>query len=271
VTGEHRAPDTEPVPTRAEVAAAMAEPRALAEQVVEEEPRWVAEIAQKVAGRTARRYGLIALVVAVIVSLSVSIAALSTAAATDERVEVALARLDEANAALAARGQPPVEPPENTPEAVTAAAVAAQVLASLPPTPTAQEVADRLRGAVIGSLAGPSFDELARLVDAYFVANPPVPGPAPTAEQIRAAVEAELAENPPPSGPPGEPGAPGEPGEQGPPGEQGRSVARQEFVRDSDGDCMSRVTYSDGSVETRPAGDDACPGGGVIGSSLRRR
>lgn len=262
MTGEHRAPDTEPVPTREEVAAAMAEPRALAEQAAAEEPQRVAEIAQRVAGRTARRYGLGALVVAVVVSLAVSIAALSTAAATDERVEVALARLDEANATLAARGQPPVRPPGDTPEAVTAAAVAAQVLASLPPTPTAREVADRLRGAVIGALVGPSFDELARLVDDYFVANPPVPGPAPTAEQIRAAVAAELAENPPPPGPQGEPGQPGV---------EGRSVARQEFVRDSGGDCVSRVTYSDGVVEDRPAGGAACPREPGLGVDTGRR
>jgi hypothetical protein len=224
-------------PTYADVLETSKVAHALAQQAAEEEPKRLASIAAragKAAGQLAakrenRRSGLLMLIVALLVPLLVSTIALGTSLHTAgdvADVQVALERLDQANDALEARGQPPVEvPPNSTPEQVSAAAITAQVVASLPPAPTADEVASRLQGAVIGQLTGPTFGELARLSADYFRTLPAPPGP--TEAQIQAAVDRRYAADPPDpgrDGAPGEQGIQGEPGvqgEQGIPGEQG--------------------------------------------------
>lgn len=284
-----------PTPNLVDVLHATHEAREIAQQAAEEEPGRVAAIATEVGGkagrlegaRVSRRFGLLALLVAFLVPLLLASLAYRNSVTTDREVDAALERLEQANVTLEARGQEPVQlPAADDPTQVVAAAVTAQILASLPPTPTAEEVADRLQGAVIGSLTGPSLNELARLVAGYFQDNPPQPGPPPTEAQIRAAVDASLAANPPAPGLPGRDGAActpdipacrgpigltgaaGADGATGATGPPGRSVVGQQFVR-VDGECVSRVTFSSAPlVEDRPAGDAACPDpdddGGVL-------
>lgn len=216
MTDGPNAPDNDgDVPTYADVLRSTSAARDLAQQATDEQPGWVTSIAKEAgekAGRTAgaavsRRFGLLALVIAFLVPLLLSVLAYGNSVATDRQVDQALERLQQANVTLESRGQEPVTPPPaDDPTQVIAAAVTAQVLASLPPTPTAEEVAERLQGVVIGSLQGPSFDELASLVAGYFRANPPQPGPPPTEAQIRDAVAAALAVNPPAAGAKGDMG-----------------------------------------------------------------
>lgn len=114
-----------------------------------------------------------------------------------------------ANGQLSARGQAqvPVPPPNpDDPTQTIVAASAARVLAALPPTPTAQQVAQQL------------------------AADQALTPPAPAPSAVIAVVASYLAEHPAPAGPTGERGAPGtngdngrdgEPGPQGEKGEQG--------------------------------------------------
>jgi hypothetical protein len=277
-------------PTYGDVVRTKQRASRLAARAAVEEPKRLESIAAR-AGKSAgevaakavsRKQMLMVLVVALLVPLLVSIAAYdkSVRVAGDvQDVQVALQRLDQANDTLEARGQPPVAtPPADDPAQVVAAAVTAQVLASLPPGPTAEEVAGRLQGAVVGQLQGPTFDELARLVASYFQEHPPQPGPPPTEEQIRDAVAAELATNPPPPGKNGENGLKGDKGDPcspadpacvGPPGAAGaagaagapgRSIVDGPTAVRTPTGCVWRTTYSEEPlVVEQPAGDAACP------------
>lgn len=292
------------VPTHADVEQTRQVARDLAEQAVSEEPQRIQSIAEKagkaagadVAKRVSRRSLLAVLVVALLVPLLVSVIALNTAVSTRAdvaNVQVALSRLDQANAELAARGQPPVAlPPQATPEQVSAAAITAQVVASLPAAPNADEVASRLQGAVIGQLTGPTFNELARLSADYFRTLPAPPGP--TEAQIQAAVNRAYQASPPPPGRDGQEGGRGADGADGAPclpsnpecvgprgetgasgvdgqngvdgvdgvsGAPGRSVTSgPTAVRNSAGVCVWETTYSEAPVfESHLAGDAACP------------
>lgn len=206
--------DTRPphLPTDDDIREARANARAVAEQTYQVAadalPRNVRRIAQKEATRTARWIGIVGALFAVLLSLGVSTAALSSAMTaraqsqeTQRTVEAALARLEQANTTLESRGQEPIPaPPSPDPTEAIAAAVLAQVLASLPPSPTADEVAGRIQSAVVSSLIGPTGDELAGLVASYFQTHPPRPGPPPSQEAIQAAVDAAYAANPPADG-----------------------------------------------------------------------
>lgn len=187
--------------------------------------------------RGAYRWVLIAAVtVSLIVSIATSIVAINVATDAsartnaaeaaqvqhDTEIDAALQRLQEANDALAARGQAPVETPAAPDQAAAvSAAVLAQVLAQLPEVPTAEEVANRIQSAVTANVLGPTRDRLAEETAAYFRANPPPQGPPPSVEAIRAEIRAELSRNPPPRGEQGERGDPGETGPQGERGEPG--------------------------------------------------
>lgn len=286
----------DPTPTRLDVRKARAAERAAAEQTyrvaADRLPRRVRGIARDEAGKVARRIGLWGAVLAALLSIAIALAAYSTAdraadsaAATRETVSTALERLDAANDTLQARGQVPVPPPATAddPTAAITAAVLAQVLASLPPSPTADDVAARVQSAVTASVLGPATGELTRLVAEYFATNPPQPGPPPTQAQIDAAVARAIAADPPRDGTDGQSppclstpamcvGEDGTNGTNGVDGAPGRSVtAGPQPVRLDDGTCVWRVQYSaDPLVEEFPAGDAACPGGGVLGLGLRR-
>lgn len=266
-------------PTYADVMQTKAVAQELAQQAAADEPRRVESIA-KAAGRKAgetaarqvsRRAALVGLLVAFLVPLLVASIALSQSVRTAgdiADVQVALDRLDQANVELAARGQPPVlPPPSGDAEEVSAAAITAQVLASLPEGPTAEQVADLLRGAVVGSLRGPTFDELARLSGDYLARLPAPPGP--SAEQIQAAVDRRYAENPPDPGRDGRDGVDGTDGRDGTDGENGadgidgqpgRSILTGPEPVLTDSGCIWRTTYDQlPLVEERPAGPAACP------------
>lgn len=191
----------------------------------------VPEVARSEARKAYRWLVMAAVAVAVIVSLAVSIVAINIAtdaaaaqnaadAAQAERsanVDTALQRLEEANQELEARGQAPVQTsaaPDQS-EAI-AAAVLAQVLAQLPPAPSAEDVAARIQGSVTANVLGPTRQQLVAEVAAYFQANPPQPGPPPSQDAIRAAVDAALAANPPPRGERGEDGRDGQDGQSPP-------------------------------------------------------
>jgi len=70
-------------------------------------------------------------------------------------------------------------------------------------------------------------------------------------------------------GPVGERGPAGQQGEQGPAGQDGqdgRGIASgPDFVRNSDGECVARTTYDDGTTYDSPAGDAACPPAPLLG------
>jgi hypothetical protein len=161
--------------------------------------------------------------VAAIVSVPIALQALAgqqasaaAAAQTQDTITTALAKLDEANHQLTLRGQATVAAPPSpdVPDAL-AAAVTARVLASLPKTPTAEQVGDAIQGTVTANLLGPSAQEITSRVTAYLQANPPPAGPGPSAAAIQAAVDASLARNPPPAGPVGPAGPAGPQGPQG--------------------------------------------------------
>lgn len=199
----------------------------------------VKAVARGEARRTSRRLGLAAILFAFLVSVGFSVYALSSANSADsvaaqanaqsasarQTVADALNKLNAANDTLQARGQQPVAPPTtDTPASAIESAVLAQVLAALPPSPTADQVATKLQTAVLSQVVGPSQTELAEQVAAYYAAHPPLPGPAPTQAQIQAAVDADLAANPPPAGAKGDAGMAGQQGQQGvqgPAGTQG--------------------------------------------------
>lgn len=265
--------DPAPHPTEDDMLAARKAERTVAQQyevAAGQATRAVRRVAGEEARKVSRRWGLIAALFAVLLSLGVSVAAYGTAASatalatsTKQTVDTALGRLGDANRALTARGQEPVPtPPDATPAEAIQSAVLAQVLASLPASPTPADVASRIQGAVVAQILGPTQDQLSTLVANYFAAHPPQPGPAPSDAQIRAAVDASLAANPPASGRDGSNGQPGKDGQNGTNGVDGKdgvSVTDQRFVRLPDLACISRVTYSDGTSRDDPAGDAACP------------
>lgn len=265
---------TEP-PTFEDLQKARADERHAVEatlQQAEQTPENVREIARTEAKHSAstisRRYGKWGLAFTIIVPTIVSLLAvglvLDNRAATDQleraqvqsqqTIDAALDKQRQFNEQLIARGQAPVpEPDEPTnPAEALAAAVTANVLAALPPEPNADQVGAAIQTAVVANLLGPTRAQLTSEVSAYFAANPPQPGPGPTPQQIQEAVDRAYAANPPKDGDPGKDGV------DGAPGPAGRSVTGQEFVR-VDGACTSRVTFSDGDVEDRPAGEAACP------------
>lgn len=213
---------TDEVPTFADVQNVRAEEREMAERawaVADQVPRQMRRVARE-AGHKAgqaegRKFGIIGLLVALLVSVLAGVAsAAAYATSIDTRsdlvtIQAALDKLDTANLALTARGQEPVPPPPaSDPTGAVAAAVLAQVLASLPPSPSADEVASRLQTTVTANVLGPTLDELTGQVSSYFALHPPQPGPPPSEASIRAAVDAALAQNPPPAGPPGQDGQP---------------------------------------------------------------
>lgn len=242
----HELHDADAPPTGQDVWAAQEDARDAVEHATavagQLEHEQVAHVATTVARRESRRYGLVAAFFCALIAIGVSVLAVSlseraaaAAAAADARsqateqtVSVALAKLDEANKALTARGQAPVEaPPNPDPSEAIRAAVLAQVLAQLPPTPTAQQVADQLRSAVVNAVTDRAT--LAGLIAAYFAANAP---PGPSQEAIQAAVNQAYAANPPRDGRDGESppclseptqcrGADGDKGERGDDGKPG--------------------------------------------------
>lgn len=225
LTGLHRWRDDDPLETtdvhpvvpydddltaaRMQVQAAVADAEVEGRQLPDR-VREIADQAGAAAGsKVARRIGLVGAVLALLASGALSVAAYSQAQSTDRTVEAALSRLDQANSTLESRGQPTVPaPPSPDPTDAIAAAVLAQVLASLPASPTSGEVASQLQAAVTGNVLGPSLDALTRQVAFYYQQNPPRPGPPPTEAQIRAAVEAVYAADPPADGRDGVDGQP---------------------------------------------------------------
>lgn len=223
----------------------------------------VPEVARSEARKAYRWLVMAAVAVAVIVSVASSFIAINiatTAAAQtsaaqaaqaerDATVDTALKRLQEANGELEARGQAPVltsETPDQS-EAI-AAAVLAQVLAQLPPAPSAEEVAARIQGAVTANVLGPTRQQVIDEVAGYFATNPPVPGPPPSSEAIRAAVAAELEANPPP------PGAPGRDGEDGQDGVTPPCLSEPGQCRGEDGqDGQNGQDGADSTVPGSPA------------------
>jgi hypothetical protein len=209
-------------PSYADVLHARASEHKAARDLVADRPSR-AEV-KRIAESAGRRWGLLTLVCGSVLALLVSIAALANSISTDSTVDAALDKLASANSTLEARGQEPVPAPGPLDPADTlTAAITAQVLASLPPSPTADEVAARIQGAVIANVTppGPSAQELAAAVAAYFERFPPQPGPPPSQAEIDAAVARALAQNPPPAGPPGPAGPAGPAGPQGPAGPAG--------------------------------------------------
>jgi hypothetical protein len=151
---------------------------------------------------------------------------------------------------------------------------------------------DQVVALVNSQIAGKAVtvNEVMDLVAQVYAAHPPAAGmdaPAPTAEQVLAAVTAVCgsARCQGPKGDQGEPGAnatdeqvraqvasycgdqadgtckgaTGAKGDQGVPGADGRSVTGQEFVWTADGSaCQSVVHYSTGPDSLSAAGDAAC-------------
>lgn len=292
VVAEHRmTPDPDPAPTMADVAQAREVEREVAEQTyrvaADRLPRQVRGVARVEAERVARRIGAIGAVLAVLASVAIAVAAYSTAtsaqtaaAGAQRTVDTALEQLAQANDTLQQRGQAPVPTPEQAadPSEAITAAVLAQVLASLPPQPSVEQVADGLRGAVISALTGTTLQAVTAEAERYFQLNPP----RISASELQAAVDRAIAANPPRDGIDGESppclstpaqcqGADGTDGADGVDGEPGRSVtAGPQPVRLDDGSCVWRVEYSAPPlVEEFPAGDASCPG--VFGLGARNR
>lgn len=182
----------------------------------------------------------------------------------DQReTEAALDSLRRDSAILESRGQPAVPvPATGDPREIEVAALVAKALTRLPPVPTAEQVAAVVGPAADVRVTGPPAEEIGDQVAAYFRINADAlrgqAGQPPSEQQIRVAVAAELAANPPPPGRPGDDGTDGRDGTNGRDGADGVSVTGQQFLR-TDSGCVSRVTYSDGRSEDRPAGDAACP------------
>ena len=109
-------------------------------------------------------------------------------------------------------------------------------------------------------------------------------GPGPSDEQLDAALAGFCADRggcvgptgkdglpgeqgpPGPAGPAGKDGLPGPEGPAGPagkdglPGSDGRGIrSGPDFVRDDNGQCVARTTYTDDTVYDSPASDTACP------------
>lgn len=260
-------------PTRLDVEAARGQARLDAETTDQRAELNTAEVRQLVDG-PARRAGLAAIGFSVLVSIVFGLLFLSlggrvgvaeAARIQDQReTAAALDSIRRDNLVITGRGQPPVPVPDGTnPQEAISAALTAQFVKALPPVPTAEQVAAVVGPAVVARITGPTADQLADQVGEYFQANAAqFRGQPPTAAQIRSAVDAALAANPPPAGRDGrdgDRGDRGERGEMGEKGEPGAAVIDQRFVRDSTGACVSQVRYSTGATTTAPAGDAACP------------
>lgn len=191
--------------------------------------RIAAQAGEKAGQKVGRKFGMVAVVAAILVGLGGgAFGGLAYSQVGDLRtvseqrqaqVDTALSKLDEANRELQARGQQPVATPASgDPADAVAAAVTARVIAQLPPTPTAEQVAQAIVPAVTANVLGPSQAQITAAVGAYFVRNPPQPGPPPSQADIDAAVQRFLSQNPPPAGPKGDKG---DKGDQGEPGEDG--------------------------------------------------
>lgn len=149
---------------------------------------------------------------------------------------------------------------------------------------------DDVAAIVQAQLAGKTVtvDQVMQMVISVYNSNKPAdgkPGPAPTADQVLEAVQivcgggkcqGPKGDAAPPASPAeiyaqvqaycGSEGSPcrGPQGDRGETGAQGISVTDQRFVRDDQGACVFRVTYTnpaDGTsrVADTPAGDAACP------------
>lgn len=151
------------------------------------------------ARRTGRRFGVVGLAVALLVSVGSGIAAIIIAASAsstvaEERVaRIAaeerdaeesrrtaenIASLQDSNSRLQARGQAPVEtPPASAPDSDTlVAATTARVLAALPPSPDMAAIAQMVAAAVAAQPTGPSASQLSTALAEYFRVNPPPAG-----------------------------------------------------------------------------------------------
>lgn len=154
-------------------------------------------------------------------------AAAQTAEDNKKLSQAAYDQAQEANRALAQRGQPQVPVPpvssEDPTETIVAAATA-RVLASLPDLrPTAAELGQ----AVAGYLAlnpitpsGPSIGQISQALAGYFAVNPPPPGPAGA---DGAAGKDGV------NGQDGKPGADGTKGDKGDPGEPGATPTAEQI------------------------------------------
>ncbi|MBN9791307.1 hypothetical protein DMP17_22250 [Pseudonocardia sp. TMWB2A] len=263
-------------PTRRDVETARGQARRDAETTDQRAELNTAEVRKLVDG-PARRAGLAAIGFSVLVSVVFGLLFLSLAGKVgvaeaarqqDQReTDAALESLQRDSSTLQSRGQPAVPvPASGDPREIEVAALVAKALLRLPPVPTAEQVAAVVGPAAEARVTGPPAQDVGDQVAAYLAANAEVlrglrgergrDAPAPSPEQIRTAVAAELAANPPP---PGRDGRNGEKGDQGNAGPPGVSFDGQEFVRDDTGACVSRVRDSTGAVTTRPAGDAACP------------
>jgi len=138
------------------------------------------------------------------------------AEADRQRTAENIASLQDANRQLTERGQAPVAAPApgDTDQAALVAATTAQVLAAMPKYPTLQDLAPVIAAVVASQPMGPTMAQLSTAVADYLRANPAPrgeqgqagdqgpkgetgdPGRPPTADEIRAAVDAELAANP---------------------------------------------------------------------------
>lgn len=156
--------------------------------------------------------------------------------------------------------------------------------------PAASLSRDDVAAIVSAQLAGKtvSVDQVMQMVISVYNSNKPAdgkPGPAPTAEQVLAAVQTVCGggkcqgpkgDAAPPASPAeifaqvaafcasdGSPcrGTQGVQGVQGDRGPDGVSVTRQYFDRDDQGACRNFIDFSDGRtrVDQGPAGDAACP------------
>lgn len=210
------------------------------QQVMDTSIRHMGRIARregaKEGAKAARQQGRWFLIFGLVASLLISAGAayLATAAyqgtmdlrtvsqQRQEQFDAAMAKLDETNRELQARGQEPVAAPAGTdPADAVAAAVTARVIAQLPATPTAEQVAAAIVPTVTANVLGPSQQQIAASVSRYFSLNPPQPGPPPSQADIDAAVQRALAQNPPPAGPTGPAGPAGPAGQAGADGKPG--------------------------------------------------
>lgn len=255
-----RAPDSHPAGdlTRLDVQHAFDAARDDArtrDQLLDQLPQRVQRIAtatataagRAAADRRSRAWGVAGIAAAVLVSLASSLVAFTALrdsaansiaiTATQQQVDAALDRLNTANRALEARGQPPVQaPPDPDPTSAIAAAVLAQVLEQLPPSPTADQVADRISAAVLADILGEIRPEVARQTAAYLAANPPQDGAdgrdPPCLDEPRQCR-----------------GETGETGAMGPPGPPGPPPATQTFRLPDD---SSLVCVRSGGPDTSP-------------------
>ncbi len=218
-----------------------------------------AEAGRAAGAKVSRRFGLVALLVALVVPWLVSGLAYSNSVATDQVAQATAQRLDALNATLESQGREPVAPTvTGDPAATIAAAVLAEVLTRLPDAPSAEQVAQELQTVVAANVLGPTLGQASAMVAAYLRDNPAPPGRPPSQAEIDAAVARQYAADPPADG---QDGADGDDGQDGTDGQDGRSVLTgPEPVRLDDDTCVWRTTYSaEPAVQEYPAGDAACP------------